>query len=245
MDEYIGFCFHRRSYLLGSPVNRALVKISLELWERFLPPIPWHPCSLFRMRSERVFFMRIFFPFSVPVFSYLYLFIYLFIYDIYLFIHLFFYSVFVCLFVYLFIYLLIHLFIYLFFINWEFRIGALKSQNQGNIVRNKGHHQPALEISREILKAAESSGRKYGPGNRWYKPCCTNRYARAADYYTYTAGSGASCVDARLLFPLSRCDLCMSHPISVTPRQLLLQYVHILPPPSPVRPSPCSGTNFL
>ena len=68
---------------------------------------------------------------------------------------------------------------------------------------------------------------------------------RTAHYYTYTAGSGASCVDARFFFPLSRCDLCMSHPISVTTRRLLLQYVHILPPPSPVRLSPCSGNNFF
>ena len=74
--------------------------------------------------------------------------------------------------------------------------------------RCQGAHLSAWE-----LKTA--SGRKYGPGNRWCKPCCTNRYGPPTICLIYTAGSGARCVDVRLFFPLSRCELCMSHPNSV------------------------------
>ena len=54
--------------------------------------------------------------------------------------------------------------------NWEFRSGALKSQKQGNIFRNKGHHQAALEISREFLtrrnRQDENTARGTGGTNR-------------------------------------------------------------------------------
>ena len=89
--------------------------------------------------------------------------------------------------------------------------------------------------------------------NRWYKPCCKTRYRPPTTTYTRRVKRLAVPMCA-FFFSLTRCELCMLHPKSVTQRRLLLairvramfaRSQHILPPPSPVRPSPCSGNNFF